>query len=177
MRRLTRLSMMRRLWCDASVSASGVGFEFGTWTSSRFKPKPRHERRKEGSAGAPTRGKEAEPYEVKFSDQKLGQPTVSGRALRTPRRLRRLKNEARRAPWTQAHRVITVGISNDAQRSKPNERPVSFIWHKKADRGPTDPPGTSRLQAAALREMSSAPEPDSPSSAHFVIRIRVRGGR
>ena len=30
----------------------------------------------------------------------------------------------------------------------------------------TDPPGTSRLQAAALREMSSAPEPDSPSSAH-----------
>ena len=30
----------------------------------------------------------------------------------------------------------------------------------------TYPPGTSRLQAAALREMSSAPEPDSPSSAH-----------
>ena len=44
----------------------------------------------------------------------------------------------------------------------------------------TDPPGTSRLQAAALREMSSAPEPDSPSSAHRDGAFRVSrssGGR
>ena len=33
MRRLTRPWTMRRLWCDASVAASEVGVESGTWTS------------------------------------------------------------------------------------------------------------------------------------------------
>ena len=48
MRHATSLRTMRRLWCDASVAASEVGVEFGTWTSRR-EIAQRRERRKEGS--------------------------------------------------------------------------------------------------------------------------------
>ena len=67
MRRLTPLRTMRRLWVDASAAAMdevGLSLERGR---DREKKSQGASGGKRAQAGAPTRGKEAEPYEFIFS--------------------------------------------------------------------------------------------------------------
>ena len=99
-RRLTRLWTMRRLWCDASVAVREVGVEFRTWTSNGKTKRTARERGlrqvllREGRKQSRTRSS------IHF---KVGWP-ANVRPSATPRRLRGLKNEARRAPMNPLHR-------------------------------------------------------------------------
>ena len=117
-------ALVRRFGC-----CERVGVELGTRTSNR--EAQWRERRKEGSAGAPTRGEEAQSRtrgRVKISSRALAGHRPSRPRVRTPRRLRQLKKDAGRALMNRAYsRISPDGIHNDAQRSKPNERPGSFI--------------------------------------------------
>ena len=70
-------TLARRFGCCERV---GVGF--GTWTSSRVKP--RRVRRKEGSAGAPTRGEEAGAARGHFFPLSPTNEHIEARARRAP---------------------------------------------------------------------------------------------
>jgi len=59
MRHVTTLRTMRRLWCDASVVVSGLELSLERGRQAASNRETKRKRRKEGSAGAPTRGEEA----------------------------------------------------------------------------------------------------------------------
>ena len=95
MRRLTPLRTMRRFWRDASVAASDVGLESGTWGSWTTKRTARAAERGLGRCSYARGGSRAVRGHVSY--QNRGGPADRPTSVRTPRRLRRQKNEAERA--------------------------------------------------------------------------------
>ena len=143
----------------------------------------RRERRKEGSAGAPTRGKEAEPYERAFflrpSRCSLWPPSRPSAVDETPVVSPTGLNEY----LDRGFLLQTAdGIDNTRRASKKMKNALSALFGKAptADRGRQDSPRDARhaadtagsaddrrtpTEAAALREMSMPLPSESPATA------------